>query len=79
VIRMPDLRKGERLLLVTTQPDADVRSLLAAARERGIAEIQVPRDIMVVNKLPLLGAGKIDYPEVQRLAETRTEPSEVAA
>jgi acyl-[acyl-carrier-protein]-phospholipid O-acyltransferase/long-chain-fatty-acid--[acyl-carrier-protein] ligase len=79
VIRIPDLRKGERLLLVTTHPDADVRALLAAARERGIAEIQVPRDVMVVNKLPLLGAGKIDYPAVQQLAEARTEPSEVAA
>jgi len=79
VITVPDARKGERLLLVTAQHDADVRMLLAAARERGVAEIQVPREVMVIDKVPLLGTGKIDYPAVQRLAETRTERAEVAA
>jgi len=53
--------------------------LLAAARERGVTEIQVPRDVMVVDKLPLLGPGKIDYPAVQRSIETRQQRSEAAA
>lgn len=79
VIAVPDPRKGEKLLLVTTQPDAEPRALLAAARERGVTEIQVPRDVMVVDKLPLLGPGKIDYPAVQRSAETPEHRSEVAA
>ena len=79
VIALPDARKGEKLLLVTTQADAEPRGLLAAARERGVAEIQVPRNVMVVDKLPLLGPGKIDYPAVQRYVETRDEPSEAAA
>jgi acyl-[acyl-carrier-protein]-phospholipid O-acyltransferase/long-chain-fatty-acid--[acyl-carrier-protein] ligase len=79
VIAVLDDRKGEKLLLVTTQRDAQVRTLLAATRERGVAEIQVPREVMVVDKLPLLGTGKVDYPSVQRLAETRTEHAEVAA
>jgi acyl-[acyl-carrier-protein]-phospholipid O-acyltransferase/long-chain-fatty-acid--[acyl-carrier-protein] ligase len=79
VIAVPDARKGEKLLLVTTQPDAEPKTLLAAARERGTPEIQVPRDIMAVGKIPLLGTGKIDYPAVQRLAESRTEQAEAAA
>ncbi|HBK05148.1 MAG TPA: acyl-[ACP]--phospholipid O-acyltransferase [Acetobacteraceae bacterium] len=79
VIAVPDARKGEKLLLVTTQHDAAPRSLLAAARERGVAEIHVPREVMVVAKLPLLGSGKIDYPAVQRLAEVRKVPAEAAA
>ena len=78
VIALPDARKGEKLLLVTTQPDAQPRALLAAARERGMPEIQVPRDVMVVDKLPLLGPGKIDYPAVQRSAETAEQRSEAA-
>ena len=76
---MADARKGERLLLVTTQRNADARSLLEAARERGIAEIQVPREVMIVGKMPLLGAGKVDYPAVTRLVEGRAEVAEAAA
>ena len=79
VIAMPDARKGEKLLLVTTQPDAEPRALLAAARQRGVNEIQVPREVKVVDKMPLLGPGKIDYPAVQRSAEARDQPSEAAA
>ncbi|WP_174254827.1 acyl-[ACP]--phospholipid O-acyltransferase [Acidisphaera sp. S103] len=79
VITVPDARKGERLLLVTNQRDAEARVLLAAARERGVAEIQVPREVMVVDKVPLLGTGKIDYPAVQVMAGARTEREEVAA
>ncbi len=73
VVAVPDIRKGERLLLVTTHRNAELRELLAAARERGVPEIAVPRDVMVVDKLPLLGTGKMDYPAVQRLAEARVE------
>jgi acyl-[acyl-carrier-protein]-phospholipid O-acyltransferase/long-chain-fatty-acid--[acyl-carrier-protein] ligase len=79
VIAVPDARKGEKLLLVTAQRDAEPRMLQAAARERGVAEILVPRDVMVIDRVPLLGTGKIDYPAVQRLAEKRAERSEVAA
>jgi acyl-[acyl-carrier-protein]-phospholipid O-acyltransferase/long-chain-fatty-acid--[acyl-carrier-protein] ligase len=79
VVAVPDLRKGEKLLLITTHPAADPRPLLSAARNRGLAEIQVPRDILVVSKIPLLGTGKIDYPAVQRLAEARAEKAEAAA
>lgn len=71
VVAVPDPRKGEKLLLVTTQRNAEPRAMLALARERGVAEIAVPRDILVVDKMPLLGAGKVDYPAVQRLVAER--------
>jgi hypothetical protein len=29
----------------------------------------VPRDLMVVGALPLLGTGKLDYPAIQKLIE----------
>ena len=79
VIAVPDARKGEKLLLVTSQHDATIRTLLATVRERGAAEIQVPREIMIVARMPLLGTGKIDYPAVQRLARARTGAAGVAA
>ena len=67
VINLPDARKGERLLLVTTRQTANVSAILAHARGRGVSEIMVPRDLMIVEALPLLGTGKLDYPAIQKL------------
>jgi acyl-[acyl-carrier-protein]-phospholipid O-acyltransferase/long-chain-fatty-acid--[acyl-carrier-protein] ligase len=67
VIAVPDPRKGEALVLVTTQEDAAARTLLAFSRERGLGEIMVPRIIVTTAKLPLLGSGKINYPAVTTL------------
>ena len=74
VVALPDPRKGEQLVLLTTQQDATAAALLAQARERGIAELMVPRAIRQVDAIPLLGSGKIDYPAVQRLAEGVLRP-----
>lgn len=71
VIAVADARKGERLVLVTTEPAAAPRPMLALARERGIAEIMVPRDVLTVAHLPLLGTGKVNYPAVQALVAQR--------
>ena len=67
VVALPDARKGEQLLLLTTRAGAEAAELLAAARARGIAEIMLPRRIVTIEKMPLLGSGKIDYPAVQRI------------
>lgn len=69
VLALPDARKGEQLVLVTTRAGADLHDVLAHARTRGMAEIAVPRTIQHVGSLPLLGSGKVDYPAVQRMAE----------
>ncbi len=68
VVAVPDGRKGEALVLLTTQPDAAGAALLAHARARGAVEIAVPRTIRVVPALPLLGSGKVDYAAATRLA-----------
>jgi acyl-[acyl-carrier-protein]-phospholipid O-acyltransferase/long-chain-fatty-acid--[acyl-carrier-protein] ligase len=66
VMALPDARRGERLLLVTTAPAAEVGALVAAARDRGLPEIMVPRGIFTVERMPRLGSGKIDYQAVRR-------------
>ena len=68
VVAVPDGRKGEALVLLTTQPDAAVPALLAHARAKGAAEIAVPRIIRVVPAVPLLGTGKVDYAAATRMA-----------
>jgi acyl-[acyl-carrier-protein]-phospholipid O-acyltransferase/long-chain-fatty-acid--[acyl-carrier-protein] ligase len=70
VIAEPDSRKGERLVLVTDQRDADVAQLLAHAQAVGASELSAPRRIVKVAEIPLLGTGKTDYVAIQRLVNT---------
>jgi acyl-[acyl-carrier-protein]-phospholipid O-acyltransferase/long-chain-fatty-acid--[acyl-carrier-protein] ligase len=78
VLAVPDTRKGEALLLVTTTPGAELSELLAQARARGTADIAVPRSIFTIPVMPLLGTGKTDYPAVERLATPRALDAEAA-
>lgn len=68
VVAIPDGRKGEAMVLVTTQADATGQSLLVRAREQGMTEIAVPRTVRVVPAMPMLGSGKVDYAAATRLA-----------
>lgn len=61
VLAMPDERRGERLILVTTKVDADRATLAEGLRRLGLSELAVPRAVEVEETLPLLGSGKIDY------------------
>jgi acyl-[acyl-carrier-protein]-phospholipid O-acyltransferase/long-chain-fatty-acid--[acyl-carrier-protein] ligase len=85
VVSVPDVRKGERLVLVTTRGAAEAAELLSFARTRGVPEIMVPRDFLKVAAMPLLGTGKVDYPAIQKLLGSSSsakadaaEPSEPA-
>ncbi|MBE0531994.1 MAG: acyl-[ACP]--phospholipid O-acyltransferase [Rhodospirillales bacterium] len=63
-VALPDPRKGERIVIATTQPDARADDLAATARARGAPEIAVPRQVCVVPEIPLLGSGKPNYPKI---------------
>jgi acyl-[acyl-carrier-protein]-phospholipid O-acyltransferase/long-chain-fatty-acid--[acyl-carrier-protein] ligase len=65
VVMLPDPRKGEQLLLVTTAHEASVPMLLSRARERSMPEIAVPRRIVSIDSMPVLATGKVDYPAVE--------------
>jgi len=69
VIAVPDPRKGERLILLTDRREADVDALLAHAKAIGAPELTVPRKILAVPEIPVLGTGKTDYVAIQRMAE----------
>ena len=72
----PDPRKGERIVLVTTDRSIDRAALQAAFREAGLPDLAVPAEVRVVDKIPLLGTGKTDYVTVKKIAsETPPAPS----
>lgn len=68
VVTRPDARKGEQLVLFTTCRDAKAAALLAWGKANGVTELAMPRDIRVLDSLPLLGSGKIDYAGMTQLA-----------
>jgi acyl-[acyl-carrier-protein]-phospholipid O-acyltransferase/long-chain-fatty-acid--[acyl-carrier-protein] ligase len=76
VVTRPDPRKGEQLVLFTTHRDAEARELQAWARTNGVTELMVPRDIRVVDALPVLGTGKLDYVTMTDAAATAQSRAE---
>jgi acyl-[acyl-carrier-protein]-phospholipid O-acyltransferase/long-chain-fatty-acid--[acyl-carrier-protein] ligase len=67
VIAVPDPKKGERLVMVSAQPNASRAELQAHLKARGATELMMPADVLVVDALPLLGSGKIDYVALAQL------------
>jgi acyl-[acyl-carrier-protein]-phospholipid O-acyltransferase/long-chain-fatty-acid--[acyl-carrier-protein] ligase len=67
-VSIPDARKGERIVLLTTQKDADRGAMQRQAKASGASELAVPAVVQVVDKVPLLGSGKTDYVAATALA-----------
>ncbi len=67
VVALPDPRKGERIVLVTTDHSLERDTLLRAARDAGLNELMLPAEVLHRPDLPLLGTGKTDYPSVQKI------------
>ena len=65
---LPDDRKGEQIVLVTDRQSPDRTQLLGWAQNHGVPEIAVPKKIVSVAEVPVLGTGKLDYVAIQRLA-----------
>lgn len=67
-VTVADPRKGEQIVLVTDAPEASRPSLLAWAQHHGVSELAVPRRVLIVDAIPVLGTGKTDYVALQKLA-----------
>jgi acyl-[acyl-carrier-protein]-phospholipid O-acyltransferase/long-chain-fatty-acid--[acyl-carrier-protein] ligase len=66
-ISLPDGRKGEQIILVTTCTGANRADFIHWVQNHGVAELAAPRQIIQVNEIPVLGTGKTDYTGVKRL------------
>ena len=71
VLSFPDARKGEELVLLTEYSEAKYQALLERAKTDGVSAIALPKKILVVNRLPLLGNGKVDYIAARALAQEK--------
>ncbi len=69
-IAIADPKKGEQIALVSDGRDLDQAALARFAKDRGYPELWVPRAVMPVAAIPVLGSGKVDYAAVQTLVRT---------
>lgn len=64
-----DEKRGEAIILFSTDNTLTREILQQAAREQGLPEIAIPRSIRIVEALPVLGTGKTDYQTLKKMAE----------
>ena len=76
LVGVADAKRGERLALMTTT--ALTRDeVLRALQADGMPELWAPKDIQVIDELPMLASGKVDYRSIQAtFEESQTEDSE---
>lgn len=67
-IDMPDEKKGQVSWLFVEDGEITREVLRKAASERGLSPLMLPTKIIVIDKLPLLGTGKLDYQTMKALA-----------
>ena len=77
VTGVPDEKKGEQLAVLHTLDPARIPEILEKAAASGLSNLFLPRKEawIKVDKLPLLGTGKLDLRELKRLAMERLRNS----
>lgn len=72
-LALGDGRRGERIILLSTNNKADRKALREHLLKEGHSGLYVPTEIVPVEKMPLLGTGKPDYMSLQKQYATLGE------
>lgn len=67
-VSLPDERKGEKIILVTDNPQAEKKHIQETVRRLQYGEIYIPHKVVLAEELPVLGTGKTDYIILTELA-----------
>ncbi len=79
VAAIPDARKGERLILVTDKRGATRQEFQAFAKSKHAADLMIPAEVIHLDKLPVLGSGKVDNLTVQKFVREQAAAKVSAA
>ena len=71
VVAVPDKKRGEQLVLFTSLEKPDRKKISDGMKSLGANDLMVPRNIFQIEKLPLLGSGKLDYVALGRMAREK--------
>jgi len=75
-INLPDLKKGEKIVLYTMEKNASKQLLREFMSHSKQSMLAMPAEIFIVDKLPLLGTGKTDYVTLKTMAVNKGEKNE---
>jgi acyl-[acyl-carrier-protein]-phospholipid O-acyltransferase/long-chain-fatty-acid--[acyl-carrier-protein] ligase len=70
VTSVPDAAKGEALVVLSTV-ELDVAGMREAVLAKGLPNLWVPKEIVRVDKVPVLASGKLDLKACQKLAREK--------
>jgi acyl-[acyl-carrier-protein]-phospholipid O-acyltransferase/long-chain-fatty-acid--[acyl-carrier-protein] ligase len=66
VASVADARKGERLILVSDKRGATRQDFQTYAKSKQASDLMIPAELMHLDKMPVLGSGKVDHLAVQK-------------
>tara|TARA_R110002096_G_scaffold84777_2_gene195521 strand:+ start:296 stop:2446 length:2151 start_codon:yes stop_codon:yes gene_type:complete len=69
IVGVPDEAKGEALILLSSDPDIDLKELRSKLLEDGVAALWIPKKIVDVEAIPILASGKLDIKGCEDLAK----------
>lgn len=64
---LPDARKGEQIMLATTYAEATREQIVNHAKAQRVGELAIPKKVIILKEMPLLGTGKIDYTSLKEI------------
>jgi acyl-[acyl-carrier-protein]-phospholipid O-acyltransferase/long-chain-fatty-acid--[acyl-carrier-protein] ligase len=79
VTTVPDARKGERLIMVSDRSAATRQEFQAHAKAKHASDLMIPAEVIHLDKMPVLGSGKVDHLSVQKLVREQMAAKAAAA
>ncbi|WP_085522047.1 AMP-binding protein [Tuberibacillus sp. Marseille-P3662] len=66
-IAVPDQRKGEKIILFTTNADHALKDLKQYIKSEKHPAIVIPKEIEIIDDIPVMGSGKTDYGALKQI------------
>ena len=67
-VAVPDKKKGEQLILFTTIKKPERKAIADGMKCQGATDLMIPKTLVHIGVLPLLGSGKLNYVALNLLA-----------
>ncbi len=67
-LAIADERKGEQVVLFTESQEMTREALLEKAKQEKFPELAMPKQVVRLEAIPLLGSGKVDYMQLKEMA-----------
>ncbi len=76
VMGIPDATKGEQLVLLSTRDEITADAVREKLTALGLPNLWIPKVVRRVDKIPVLGTGKLDLKAAKELALSAAKPTE---